>query len=297
MKLLLVGHGYVGSYLAQAADGEGHEVTVCDARPDALTNLTNLSNAISRRYQDLSEDEVGAADAILWFAGHSSVGQAERDPDGALANNCFDLLALARRKRPETRLIYASTASLYSVAHRADEGEPEPVREGRTLLNPVNAYDCSKIAFDALATCYAENLTGVRMGTVCGWAPMLRPELVFNAMNVAAITTGRVKVANSHAWRSILFLDDLAALVAALLHAPDRVPRIVNAASMSLTIGQLARIVARHHGAEIDVGPDTPTYSFRMDTAVAHALAGPVRPLSLGERCAEFTQDYLRNAR
>ena len=265
-----------------------HTIILCDRERGALGE----AGGFTRNYQDLTSDTVAEADAILWFAGHSSVGQALSDPDGALANNCLDLLTLARQKRPETRLIYASTASLYSVASRPGDPDPDPVAEGRTLLNPVNPYDCSKIAFDALARCYGENLVGIRMGTVCGYSPRLRPELVFNAMNIAGLTTGRVRLANPHAWRSILFLDDLASLVTALIDAAGPVPKIVNAASMSLSIGQLAQDIAAFHGAEIDLGPDTPTYSFRMDTSLAETLAGPVRPVSLQERCAEFIAAY-----
>lgn len=292
MKLLTVGYGYVGSYLVDRFLREGHELSVCDPKAVDVPEKVRL---LPCRYQELPDAELAQADCILWFAGHSSVAIAVSDPDGALANNCLDLLTLARRKKPTTRLIYASTASLYSVAQQPGDRPPAYVQEERTLLNPINPYDCSKVAFDTLASCFTENLTGLRMGTVSGWSPHLRRELVFNAMNISALETGRVTVSNAHASRSILFLDDLASLISALLNADQTLPPIINAASTSLAIGDLGRAIASHYGAEIVVGPSSPTYSFRVDTTLAESLAGDVRRLSLAERCVEFAEAYKRN--
>ena len=90
------------------------------------------------RYQDLTIGDLAGFDAILWFAGHSSVPMALKDPDGAIANNCLDLLQLAKRKSPRTRLIYASTASVYSVEQVPGMSAPPAMDEAETLLNPVN---------------------------------------------------------------------------------------------------------------------------------------------------------------
>lgn len=292
MKLLVIGFGYVGSYLVERFLREGHEIVICDPK---IMEVPEGVRLLACRYQELPDVELAGVDRILWFAGHSSVGLSISDPDGALVNNCLDLLTLARRKASTTRLIYASTASLYSTAQQPGDPPPAPVPEERTLLNPINPYDCSKIAFDTLASCFAQNLTGLRMGTVSGWSPHLRRELVFNAMNISAIETGSLNVSNAYASRSILFLDDLADLISALIRANEPVPRIVNAASVSLTIGELGQAIAEHYGVKVNEGPSSPTYSFRIDTTLAGKLAGNVRPLSLSDRCTEFAAAYQRN--
>ena len=183
MRILLIGHGYVGSYLRPALEAAGCRVTVCE---QVAARLAGVANAVHCRYQELTIGDLAGFDAILWFAGHSSVPMALADPDGAIANNCLDLLQLAKRKPLGTRLIYASTGSVYSV-EQADDGKPPPTMdETETLLNPVNPYDCSKISFELLARCFATAVTGLRLGTVCGYSPQLRAELIFNAMNRSA---------------------------------------------------------------------------------------------------------------
>jgi nucleoside-diphosphate-sugar epimerase len=290
MQVLLIGHGYVGAYLRACLEAAGVRVTVCD---QVRTRLAGVTRAVHCRYQDLGINDLAGFDVILWFAGHSSVPMALKDPDGAIANNCLDLLQLAKRKPLDTRLIYASTGSVYSV--EADgAGAPPPVMdETQTLLNPVNAYDCSKISFDALARCFAHGVTGLRLGTVCGFSPQLRAELIFNAMNCAAMREGRVRVANRHSHRSILFLDDLAHYVLGLLNIAEPLPPILNAASCHLRIGDLADAIAAFHSVPVETMPDTRTYSFRMHCGRIEALCGSPPRATLEQHCAAFRDALL----
>jgi len=286
MKILLIGHGYVGSYLRPLLEAAGYRVTVCE---QAIARLAGVPNAVHCRYQELTIGDLADFAAILWFAGHSSVPMALKDPDGAIANNCLDLLQLAKRKPLRTRLIYASTGSVYSVELGAGATVPPTMDETETLLNPVNPYDCSKISFDSLARCFATAVTGLRLGTVCGYSPHLRGELIFNAMNAVALREGRVRVANRRAHRSILFLDDLGHYVLRLLQITDTLPPILNAGSYNLSVGELAEAVAAFHGVPIEVMPDTKTYSFRMNCQGMRALCGSPPEASLAERCAAFS--------
>ena len=290
MRILLIGHGYVGSYLRPRLEESGHRVMVCEQ--DAA-RLASVASAVHCRYQDLTIGDLAGFDAILWFAGHSSVPMALKDPDGAIANNCLDLLQLAKRKSPRTRLIYASTASVYSVEQVAGMGAPPAMDEAETLLNPVNPYDCSKISFDSLARCFATAVTGLRLGTVCGYSPELRGELIFNAMNRTALCEGRVLVANRFSHRSLLFLDDLARYIERLLGIADTLPPILNAGSINVSVGELADAIAAFHGVRVEPMPDSKTYSFRMSWARITALCGAPREAALAQRCEEFTAAFL----
>ena len=290
MRLLLIGHGYVGSYLRLRLLDDGHDVDVCDENPVALVGVPN---SICRRYQWLTEVQLEPYDAFLWFAGHSSVPQALADPDGAVANNCLDLLGFARLRPSRARLIYASTASVYSLPQNcAGHAPPPELSEDMTLLNPLNAYDCSKISFDALARCFADNLIGLRLGTVCGVSPNLRTELIFNAMNISGIERGVVCVSNRKAMRNILFLDDLAEYVCRIVKTEMDLPPILNVGSMNVTIGALADEIAAFHRVPVVNGHDTPTYSFRMDCSRLQSLIGLTPSKSVEERCAEFLAHY-----
>jgi nucleoside-diphosphate-sugar epimerase len=290
MHALLIGHGYIGAYLRPRLEGAGVRVTTCD---QDRAKLAGVARAVHCRYQELGINDLADFDAILWFAGHSSVPMALKDPDGAIANNCLDLLQLAKRKPVEVRLIYASTGSVYSVETRPGSPPPPVMDETQTLLNPVNAYDCSKISFDALARCFAHGVTGLRLGTVCGFSPHLREELVFNAMCCSAMRQGRVRLANRDSHRSLLFLDDLAHYMLGLMRIAAPLPPILNAASCHLSIGALGEGIAAHYGVPVENLPDSKTYSFRMHCGLIEALCGLPPPATLEQRCAAFRDALL----
>jgi UDP-glucose 4-epimerase len=288
MKILLVGHGYVGSYLLPVLAKAGLDVSVCDQN---VERLAGVRNAMRCRYQELTIADLADFSVILWFAGHSSVPMSLRDPDGALANNCLDLLHFARRKQLNARLIYASTASVYSVLMSGDGTPPPSLDESETRLDPINPYDCSKISMDALARCFANAITGVRLGTVCGTSPFLRGELIFNAMNIAAMRDGFVQVRNRRSYRNILFLEDLAHYLLRLIELREDLPPILNTGSLNTSIGELADSIAAFYGVPVVDHGETVTYSFRMNCERIQSLCGMPRAMSIAERCARFRED------
>ena len=289
MKILLVGHGYVGAYLRPVLTQAGLDVSVCDQN---VERLAGLPNAMRCRYQELTISDLADFSVILWFAGHSSVPMSLRDPDGALANNCLDLLHFARRKQLNARLIYASTASVYSVMMSDDGAAPQALDESETRLDPVNPYDCSKISMDALARCFANAITGLRLGTVCGTSPYLRGELIFNAMNIAAMRDGFVQLRNRKSYRNILFLEDLAHYLLRLIELHEDLPPILNTGSLNVSIGELADGIAAFHGVPVVDHGDTLTYSFQMNCRKIQSLCGAPRPMSIAERCAQFRENF-----
>jgi nucleoside-diphosphate-sugar epimerase len=155
-----------------------------------------------------------------------------------------------------------------------------------------NAYDISKFAFDYLAKNFLGNFYALRMGTLSGYSPNLRPELVFNAMNLAAVTTGRVHLRNSDSYRTLLFLSDLWALVRKLIITQQQ-PGVYNAGSLSFRMGELAHLIASSWNAQVVQEGDSDSYSFLLDTARMNAICGnELASSDLSQRCSEFIQQF-----
>ncbi len=289
--LLVGGCGYIGSYLFPRLKELGLDPAVCD-------HLTRQNPAgiptVARDYSTLTESELAQFDAIVWFAGHSSVQQALADPQGALANNCLNLFSLAKKLKPSTKLIYASSGSLYS----APVGQPlTPSSESDLAHIPYqNAYDISKFAFDYLAENFLSNFYALRMGTLSGYSQNLRRELLFNAMSLSAATSGKVIVKNRDAYRTILFLEDLWLLVKALL-TTDVAPGVYNVGSTSGTIGEFATWIADAWGAEVVDQGNSETYSFLLDVGRMDQLIGKQRiQSSVQQRSLDFIQQCRDHA-
>jgi UDP-glucose 4-epimerase len=286
-KILLIGGcGYIGCYLYQCLERAGFAVTVVDQikRGNPLDLVV-----IQNDYANLHNDFLSQFDAVLWFGGHSSVSQSITDPDGAVANNCLNLFSFAKRLPARTKFIYASSGSLYSTKSSAVAYASE---SSLASIPSQNAYDISKFAFDYLAKSFLSNFYALRMGTLSGYSPNLRPELVFNAMNVAAVTTGRVHLKNSDSHRTILFLSDLWTLVYKLLITQQQ-PGVYNAGSMSFKMGELAHGIASTWNAQVMYEGDSDTYSFLLDTTRMKAICGnDLASADLSQRCREFIKQF-----
>jgi UDP-glucose 4-epimerase len=281
--LLVGGCGYIGSYLFECLIANGFTVSVCDKL--SRGNPLNLP-ITSLDYNDLTPEELARFETILWFAGHSSVGQSITDPQGAIANNCLNLFSFAKKLPATTKLIYASTASLYPLNDTL-----APLTEDSLIRIPAqNAYDISKFAFDYLAQHFLSRFYGLRMGTVSGYSPNLRPELIFNAMNLSAVKSGRVHVKNADAFRTILFLSDLWVLVEHLIRH-DAPSGFYNAGSITASIGEFGRQIADAWGATVIDEGKAPTYSFKLDCSKMQGLCGAVKGSEdLLKECRSFIQ-------
>lgn len=288
--LLVGGCGYIGSYLYQKFVEAGVTPIICDhlARGNPL-----MLPVIEKKYSELSAADLSEFNVVVWFAGHSSVGQSVLDPEGALSNNCFELFGFAKKLFPGTKLIYASSGSLYS---KPVGGVLSPACETDLVHIPYqNPYDISKFAFDYLAEHFLTNFYGLRMGTLSGFSPNLRGELLFNSMSISAISTGKVVLKNRNAFRTILFLDDLWMLIKNLL-LTDAMPGFYNAGSMSGTIGDFALSIASTLGAQVDDQGESETYSFLLDTTrMDQLLSRANEKLTIEQRVNEFIADYRQH--
>jgi len=282
MILIIGGCGYIGSYLYSSLRRDGFEVDICDTC--VRGNPGGYRIQFMCDYQLLSPNILSSYTHVLWFAGHSSVADASHDPIGALRNNCLNLFELTQKLAPSTRLIYASTASLYS----SDQATPPAGHEDDTICPGNNPYDISKFAFDYIASGFVRNFIGLRMGTLCGHSPNLRRELIFNQMNLMALTQHKVLVCNSKSYRSLLFLSDLYQVIRRCITQPEASAGFFNVASLNLSIGDIAQRIAAYHQVEVIPLPDHPTYSFTLDTNKVEQILGVDFDDNLYKQCATF---------
>ena len=266
-EVLLIGAlGYIGSRLLTHLRAAGHAVTALDRAAPAGGVV------LAADYRSLTELELGRFGSVVWLAGHSSVKMAVEAPADAFDNNVSGLLRLAQRLRPHQRLIYASSASLYS----GNESASQVITEDVIGFQYQNAYDLSKYAFDKLISGLGVNFCGLRFGTVCGTSAQQRHELLLNSMVRSAVHDGVVKVSNPQARRSVLALTDLVVTIEGLLEVVPE-PGFYNLASYSMSIGEFGATVAAQLAARVVEVAGSGTYSFSVDsTKICRALGRPL---------------------
>ena len=258
-RVLLIGaSGYLGSRLAKDMTECGWEVDGCDVRKPIKGLKFNKFFDID--FSNINSEVLNDYAAVLWFAGHSTVGKCVEDPVGSVDNNFIHLLKLAEKlDQRGVPLIYASTASLYSSSNNEFSLIADEQRS--------NIYDSGKLSFDIVLNAMGYRAIGLRLATVAGWAPHIRWETIFNAMNLSAYTNGSVLITNPSNFRGLIFTDEFSLYVLQLLRlvkenafieAPTQIPL----SCWSGSIGSLGAEIADFWGVPLVFGPDSGTYSF-----------------------------------
>jgi nucleoside-diphosphate-sugar epimerase len=126
----------------------------------------------------------------------------------------------------------------------------------------------TKYALDQQATIANLNgrcVIGLRFGTVNGWAPNLRVDVMINSMYHSVQMGTGIQVMNSHISRAMLGIEDLCRAVLRCIEYP--VPGIYNLASFNSTVGEIAQAVSNKLRIGItDRGNTSNAYDFAIDT-------------------------------
>ena len=169
--LLLGGNGYVGSALYAEIDADS--VDLC-----LFGNNLGYSKVANFNDVDISQYE-----NIVLLAGHSSVQMCEYNKGNAWINNVDYFYNLCEKLRDDQLLIYASSASVYGQ-------KTNICTESDLNVNPINHYDLTKINIDIIANKFindGKKIIGLRFGTVNGFSPNIRSDLMINSMLYSCI--------------------------------------------------------------------------------------------------------------
>ena len=256
--LILGGNGYIGSRLREVLR-QKHFVKSND-----ICWFNHDETSDRRDYHKLSKEELAEFEVIIVLAGHSSVPSCVGALPGPWLNNVTnftDLLA----KTDNQLIIYASSASVYG---NSKPGERH--RETNTHFTPVNNYDVTKYALDQQATIAnlrGRRVIGLRFGTVNGYSPNLRVDVMINSMYHSVQNGTGIQVMNRGISRAMLGIEDLCRAVLRCIEQP--VPGIYNLSSFNSTVGAIAESVSKKLGAEIvNKGNTANAYDFALDTTL-----------------------------
>jgi nucleoside-diphosphate-sugar epimerase len=174
-------------------------------------------------------------------------------------NNFVNLVSKLDRKQT---LIYASSGSVYGNSAK------ETSEDSNLIFKPINNYDLTKYTLDTHALKFIQdgyNIIGFRFGTVNGWSPNMREDLMINSMTKKSIELGTIFINNKEITRPILGIADISRAVDAVLQTPKA--GIYNLASFYDTVDNISRMVSNLTTASIKIQPSvTGVYDFIMNT-------------------------------
>ena len=242
MKNILIvgGAGYIGTRLSNHLFDSGYKVHVIDN----FWFGDKLNPSISKEKKslwDIKPSELTSYDAIMFLAGLSNDPMAMFRPDlNFIENSSAPMyLAFIAKEAGVKRFVCASSCSVYGFTKNKTLNES-------SLVKPAYAYGISKLQCErGLETLEDDNFKPIifRKGTVGGWSPKMRYDLVVNTMLKSAFTTQKIVVNNPKIWRPLIDIRDVIQGYQKALEADLNVSGVYNLSGGNMTIGQLGEAV------------------------------------------------------
>jgi len=258
--LIIGGNGYVGSRLRQVLT---EQYPTVDSVDRCWFNYDETSLSID--YHHLTAEELSKYQVVILLAAHAGVKPCDGDIKAPWLNNVTNFTELLTKLSKETLVIYASSASVYGNS-KPGEYHREEIKQ----FTPVNNYDITKYVGDLhaeIAIQQGHQLIGLRFGTVNGYSPNLRVDVMINSMYYSAYHDKKIVVSNKHIGRALLGIEDLCRAVVRCIERP--VPGIYNLASFNTTVEEIADTVSEKLGVPIvDQGNTNNQYDFGLDTTL-----------------------------
>ena len=258
MKILIIGGtGYIGSALFLHLT---RKFTVDTVDLEHYGNAVN-SNNYRINFNQLEKSLLEKFDAIILLAGNSSVKSCESRGYESFKNNVCNFVELLSKLNKKQKFIYASSSSVYGNTRKKFVTE-----DYRTYI-PHNFYDLSKNMIDNYVSLTDINYFGLRFGTVCGFSPNLRVDVMINAMFESYKINKHIKLFNPEINRPILGLTDLCRAVETIL-VQDKTRGIYNLASFNSTSEEIAKEFSKKLNCPIKLEqPNHQTTSKLVSTA------------------------------
>jgi UDP-glucuronate 4-epimerase len=263
-NILIIGNeGYVGSYLTQMLNKD-YKVDGID-----LCWFNNIyDSTIKADYNTISKEFLYDFDVVILLAGHSSVKMCEGDiiyPHNNNVNNFINLLSKIESIKEHKRIkfVYASSSSVYGNVSN------EIHSEDSLLFKPINNYDCTKYIIDNYAQLSSVEYYGLRFGTINGFSPILRTDIMINSMLSNGFANGYIKLFLKEIFRPILGIQDLYKGIISIIEESEDKRGIYNMASFNMSAGEIANEVSRITGIPIieEINPNNPSiYNFSINS-------------------------------
>jgi len=241
MKILIAGGaGYVGSVLIPKLLDRGYKVDVVDLFWFG-NHLPRQVGVLNKDIFQLTVEDLEPYDQVIFLAGLSNDPMAEFSPSKNFIFNAAApaYLAYTAKKAEVKRYIYASSCSVYGYTENELYDETRPVSSSYP-------YGISKLQGEqAVMQLASENFSviSLRKGTVSGYSPRMRFDLIINTMFKTAVRENVVNVNNPSIWRPILSIEDAATAYIRAVEANGSLTGIFNVASGNYTVGEVADLV------------------------------------------------------
>jgi len=250
--LITGGGGYIGYVATKLLANNGFEVKVVDTfywGREILGDMKKKIDIVQKDIRDITGRDLKDVDSVVHTAGLSNDPMADFNPKANLKINHLATVRLAKlcKKNGIKKFIFASSASIY------DKGlsGPNIIQSEDSEVVPRAPYSISKfMAERKLLKLKDKDFCPVvlRQGTVYGFSPRMRYDLVVNTMLKDALVKGEIYVyCRGQEWRPLIDVTDIARAYVAVIKSSDKKinGQIFNLVYKNYNILDLAKIIKK----------------------------------------------------
>jgi len=278
MILVTGGAGYIGSVAVRELLEQGYAVRIFDKfiyGDEGIRDIRNRVECVAGDICALDEAVLDGVTAVIHLAGLSNDPTAEFNPEANRRMNteATGILAEACKRRGIQRFIFASSCSIYDRGMMAED----VIQSEDSAVEPRAAYATSKYEAEKILQSLTDEHfqpTILRQGTVYGWSPRMRYDLVVNTFVAHAFQKGKLTVhCGGEMWRPLVDVTDVAKCYLACLQADLSLVggQIFNLSYKNFRILELAHWVRKALrdiipvDVEVEYGPQT-ARTYRVST-------------------------------
>ena len=241
MKILVAGGaGFIGSVLVPQLLERGYEIDVMDLLWFG-NQLPEEVNVINKDVTYVTKADLDGYDQVIFIAGLSNDPMAEFSPTRNFIDNaaCPAHLAYIAKQAGVKRFIYAGSCSVYgyTVDELYDETSPAVSAYPYGISKLQGEFGCTQLQDENFS------VIALRQGTVSGYSPRMRLDLIVNTMFKSAVADNLITVNNPSIWRPILAIRDAASAYIRSVEASPSITGVFNVASGNYTVGEVADYV------------------------------------------------------
>jgi len=286
--LITGGGGYVGSILAPYLLRYGYHVSIFDTLFFGKAFLKKWKNTIPIIQGDIRNPPRQLfcnVDAVIHLAALSNDPTAEFNPVANIeinTNGTTKIASLAKKYGVQ-RFIFASSCSVYDKGIDEEDG----IKNEDSFIIPKTPYSLSKyLAEQSVLNMSDENfhVTIFRKGTIYGFSPRMRYDLIINTMVRDALSQGRLHIfCRGWQWRPLVAIDDVAEAYRLALDVPCSViqKQIFNISSGNFLVKDVASLIQKasshilNRSITIDLEQENrKDRSYRVSNKKAHEILG-----------------------
>jgi nucleoside-diphosphate-sugar epimerase len=241
MKVLIAGGaGYVGSVLIPKLQERGYKVDVVDLFWFG-NHLPRATGILNKDIFHLTVEDLEPYDQVIFLGGLSNDPMAEYSPSKNFIFNAAApaYLGYIAKNAKVKRYIYASSCSVYGYTENELGDETKPVSSSYP-------YGISKLQGEQAVMQLVDkdfSVISLRKGTISGYSPRMRLDLIINTMFKTAMRDRTITVNNPSIWRPILSIDDAATAYTRAVEANHQISGVFNVASGNYTVGEVGDLI------------------------------------------------------